>query len=638
MTTKEMLAKLSTQLAKPLNEYIAIDVAVDLASNAPLLSKLEPFHLPEITKLICGHPGLVNRFGESYRILRPFYEDSSTDAMFARMAEADKDSPFYIDRIFPFADSFILDGFIQAFNRLDKQIKHYQATVKDQQEEENRTLAKIEGNAVETASVLECLATYPDGSTDDKVKELQKRKSSLKGNLTKYNKNLELTRQKILSLTEKYEQLCEYYRRLIEAYGVARKVKEDYQAKLSKARLVAYESCDERNTIHRMIQDFLSVGEVPADLADELKKYDFCVQLVSLLSKNYSEQAITIVAKLFEQGTIDICDDPFRIFLAAHPDELSKYFLGAYLTSDTNSFDTEATDFDSWCDFIVTQAFFEPEQSLGFEAFDALWDNLPSPSCWQVILDIIKEHDEDELINCLARLILRASGNSRKNLITVTQELIRQEEIDSCTTLVVALIDNHTPGDDCSAIVELLMQKVEGEYRKLKGTNERLKFNADRISSKAYGSLSKPIESLEILASNIASSHADVSPEIISSKLKKYLVSLREGLEVLDIYTLEDSDNWIERKAIPFNPENHSISLSTPPQTVYLRTLGFTYHDATGATKIVPAVVGRLQELEAPKATAPQENKAKHSYRGKSNNHYRVNAKKKHKKKDGVKE
>lgn len=638
MTVRESLAKLSTQLTKPLREYIAIDVAVDLSKNTILLSKLEPFHLPEITKLICGHPSLRTHFGDAYDRLFPFYEDGSADSMMIHFADTSKDSLYYIDHIFPLADSCIIEGFIQAFNRLDKQIKHYQAAIKEQREEESRTLVKIEGNTTETATVIESLGEFPEGSSDEKYKELTKRRTSLKGNRTKYNKNLEATRQKIATLSEKYEQLCEQYRRLIEAYGVARKIKDEYQSKLSKARMEAYEACDEKAAILRSVQELLVTGNVPSDLVEGLRQYEYCTQFISTLAKDHPDRAISSIALLYEQGAIDICDDPFCMFLGANPEAVSRYFLNSYLAADARDFSVSATDFDSWCDFIISQAFFETDHPAAFELYDTLWDQIPTPACWRTIIERIRDRDEDVFISCLAKLILRASGNSRKQLITVTQEMIRQEEIDSVATLVAALIDNHTSGDDCSTIVELLLQKVEGEYRKIRGTNERLKFNADRISAKAYGSLSKPIESLEILASNIATSRTDISPEIISSKLKKYLVSLREGLEVLDIYALEDADAWVERKAIPFNPENHTISLSTPPQTVYLRTLGFTYHDATGDTKVVPAVVGRLQELGNSKPNNSHEYKPKHSHHGKPNTTHRVNTKHKYKKKDGAKE
>lgn len=638
MSAKEALAKLSTQLNKPLSEYASIDVAVDLANNIALLSKLEPFCLPEITKLICGSSRLIEYFGDKYLQLRPFFEDTSAEAMMEHLADKDKESSYYIEIIFPLADDYILDSFIHAYNRLEKSIKYHQKLTSEQENEVLRTQAKIDSNAVERKEVDDAIAQFPEGSDDEKYKDLVRRRSSLKGNLTKYNKTLEAAKLKIAEHQAKCDAYREQYLRLHEAYKVASSLKCEYATRISNARRDAYEACDDRNVIQSMIEGWFTSGVISEELVEGLRNYDFCVQFVSLLEKSYQNKAVAIISALYENGLIDIADEPFSVFLSMNSAAVANYFVDHYLSENGTVFDVDAPDFDSWCDYIINAAFFDSEDSYGISAFDTLWGCISSPDAWRTILDAVKQQDEDALVECLARLILCVSGNSRKHLILATQDMILQEEIESCSALVVALIDKHTPGDDCSAIVELLVQRLEGENRKLKGTNERLKFNADRLSSKAYGALSKPIESLEILASNIASSHNSVQPEMVSSKLKKYLTSLREGLEVFELYTVEDATNWINRKSVPFDPEKHSISIPTPPQTVYLRTLGFTYRDITREEKTVPAVVGRLQELDQQAKPNHKVSKPRHSHQVNPNGPHKPKPKKKQRKKGGEKE
>ena len=65
------------------------------------------------------------------------------------------------------------------------------------------------------------------------------------------------------------------------------------------------------------------------------------------------------------------------------------------------------------------------------------------------------------------------------------------------------------------------------------------------------------------------------------------------------IKPLVDYADWTTQKTVPFDSEKHSISVSTPPQTVYLRTLGFVYDDVEGSEKTIPAKVGRLQEISS---------------------------------------
>ena len=95
MTPKEMLAKLSTQLSKSQNEYMSLDVAIELTQNIALLTKLEPYHLPEITKLICGSHSLMDLFSDEYKLVCPFYHDNSIDTMMMHFREKDKDSAYY---------------------------------------------------------------------------------------------------------------------------------------------------------------------------------------------------------------------------------------------------------------------------------------------------------------------------------------------------------------------------------------------------------------------------------------------------------------------------------------------------------------------------------------------------------------
>ena len=625
MTPKEMLAKLSTQLSKSQNEYMSLDVAIELTQNIALLTKLEPYHLPEITKLICGSHSLMDLFSDEYKLVCPFYHDNSIDTMMMHFREKDKDSAYYIDHVFPLADDQIIDSFIFGFNRLDKTIRYYSESIKDQKERQGTIQTKIDDNLKETSDIDAAISQYPGDSTDETFKGLSKKKSSLKGNLTKYKKEMDAVIQKISDLKEKYDDSCEQYRRVIAAFNEAKAIKETYSANLSQSREKAYEACDDRALIKTHIHTILDTGSIPRELAEELKRFDFCVQFLSLLSNSFPDRAVSILALLYENGIIDICEEPFCHYLETNADAVAGYFLNRYLPKGAAEFTTEVSDFDSWCDFIVSQSFFNGS-SINYTSFDALWDRIPSAKCWRILVDSIAHHDGERVVDCIAKLLLRVSGNPRRNLLTVVYELIQEERIDGCSAMVVALIDNHRQGDDCSAIVELLMQKSEGDYRKLKGSFDRLKFNADRLSAKVYGSLSKPIEDLEILASNISSSKNAVSQEIVSSKLKKGLVALRDGLEEFDVFALEDANSWVERKAIPFNPEKHSINISTPPQKVYLRTLGFTYRDVAGELKSVPAIVGRLQELDT-QSEAPHHDK-------KAKSHYRKTVSYSHKRKD----
>ena len=170
---------------------MSLDVAIELTQNIALLTKLEPYHLPEITKLICGSHSLMDLFSDEYKLVCPFYHDNSIDTMMMHFREKDKDGAYYIDHVFPLADDQIIDSFIFGFNRLDKTIRYYSESIKEQIERRGTIQTKIDDNLKETSDIDVAISQYPDDSTDETFKGLSKKKSSLKGNLTKYKKEMD---------------------------------------------------------------------------------------------------------------------------------------------------------------------------------------------------------------------------------------------------------------------------------------------------------------------------------------------------------------------------------------------------------------------------------------------------------------
>ena len=614
MTAKEMLAQLASNIDLPLDKYTVLDAAVALSKNFDLLSKLESFHLPEVTKLICGSPALTARYGESYRHLVPFFSDNSLESMLTRFGECDKDSTYYITHIFPLADNHVLNSFVQAFNRIDKRIKNLKDSIEKANNEQSASEEKIKDLQAQLVSMNAQLDELSKDSLDEKYRQKRKDISYTEGVLTKEKNKLANKKKLVNSLFIEREQLQKQYICFLPAYNHAKKVQETYQESLSKSRAEAFSACDHTYIMHQIIQNFISSGAGSSELEIGLTKYTFCVQFLSVLSTKYLDRSIDILSALYDLGYIDILDAPFSTFLASNPYDVSCFFMSKYYNQEGNKFMDEKENFEGWCDFIITKAFFETEDPLAFEGYDYLWEHIPSASCWKSFLDTIKNISEENLIQYLAILLLRTTGTSRRHLITVTLEMIRQEEIESVASVVTALIDNHIKGDDCSVIAELLVQKIEGENRKLAGINERLTYNANCISSKAYSALAKPVENLEILASNISTRDSNIAPEIVASKFKKLLIDLRESLEIFDIYTLEKPDKWIAQTPEEFNPDIHSISFSTPPNNVYIRTLGFKYKDVIGNTKTAPAIVGRLQDLQT--ASSPNNKKSKSNSKG----------------------
>lgn len=618
MTYREYLAKLSSHLTLPLSEYIATEAAENISKNSDLLSKLEPFHLPEIIKLISGHPAFIKRFSPKYDAIYPFYENNSIESFSARFSDKSMDSMYYIDCIFPFSDLSIIENFILAYNRVIQEVKKLDKSLEEKRKKEKLILDEISSIEDKIKKTNEEILPFSSDSKDPNYFALKKDYANLKGKLTRNNNVLKKLQSENEADINNKTFCCEQMERLLEANQIALKYKKNYSHTISVARNAAYEVLDEKHILKQCLDQLISSNDVPDTFKTELKNFKYVNRLLSFIETNYKDSCICIIAKLYENSYIDIYDFPFCDFLASHANDVSFYILENYLTPPKSNFDISKTDFNSWLDFIIEKEFLDDDCSNSSMMFSILWDHIPSIDCWRSIISVIISRNEDNFISCLSRLLLKVSGKSRRYLLSLAIEMIQQEYIDSYSSLIVSLIDNHSPGDDCSALVELLLQQLESETNKLKGTNDRLLYNEKRLPANTYSSIAPSIEKLELLASNISSGDNTSSPSLIVAKLKKNIVELRKGLESFGVHPVEDPNNWVNQTVIPFNHEYHSINISTPPQQVYLRSIGFSYADIDGTTKISRAIVGRLQDLSSTQKISKKQKEAKTSSKSSS--------------------
>lgn len=598
MTIKESLARLPASLTRPMDEYMATDAAAAIAARQDFIAKLEPFHLPEITKLICGSEELLAIYGKQYSRVAPFYVNGGAAWISSILPEKDKDSDYFSEFVFPYASPDILKNFLAAYGQYVNIRAKQEKTLTDREERKAALEQKISERIAEKEKWE---AAIQDASTDkNQLAEVKKKVSACKGTLTKARKELDDCQLGIKEAAREKDDCDEILCRLTDAYNEAESLNQTIAGRLSKARQAAFDACDDRNIITRYISAINDSGKIPAALSESLKQYTFSRQFLSTLDEQYGADAVSIIARLYESGTVDIYDDPFCHYLSSHPEAVSHFFVNTYVSS-ANEHNTEDSDFESWLGFVVDHAFPGEEPCSQLCLYDEIWENVTSIERWKAIADALLERKENLFCSCVAKILLRTSGMARKQLLILVQKLIDDETIDGMSSLTGELLENHVPGDDAPAIIEYLIDKLENESSKFRRANERMTFKMNRLSADVFSAVSDAVEALETLASNLDSGGEAIAPELVASRLKKNIVALRKGLEVTGVSTLEDSGDWISKREICFDAEKHTISVDAPPQKVYLRTLGFVYTDSEGNTKTVPAKVGRLQELAGKK-------------------------------------
>lgn len=589
MTNKEKLARLagtydySNKNSMSLEEYGKTSIAIEIAGDELLIEKLEPFYLPEIIKLICANNKLLNKYADTYASIHIYYIENSVKAMENEFRNHVYDSIYYIEKVFPLIDAKILKNFIDAY-------EYYSENAVRKQSEVNKKLLEKEKLEKEVKDIDEKI-----NNIDEKDEKFKNDKKSLNSKKTNKTKKLDNLKDEIRRFEEEGVKSLEIKSRLNEAYNVANTLVGGYKDKISAARSKAYFLLDEKNAIKSQIEHYIRTGEITLQFAEELKKNDFLQLMLRELDLSFCEESVHILAELYDNGKIDLYDSVFKEYLVSHTEQLSGYFVSKFIKNNKQDSALQE-DYTSWCELVLDVVLSDTTGNSIRDCY-IIWKALAEENKWNDFLDILIEKDEERFTENISKFILMTNGYARKSLLNIVQRFIDKEYIESTSALIRELINNHIPGDDCSAIVEYILEQHENELRKNKRNVDRLQFKINKMPGELYGAISDAVESIETLASDIDTGSDKIPKKHIASNLKKNILKLREGLEAVGVYTLVNSDDWLNQKHITFDPRKHSISISTPPQEVYLRTLGFIYSDVEGEKKIVQAKVGRLQEL-----------------------------------------
>lgn len=529
MTIKESLARLTASLTYPMDEYVASDAAIAVAARKDIIAKLEPFHLPEITKLICGSEELLAVYGEQYRHVAPFYINSSVERIYSVLPERNKDSTYFSELVFPYASLDILKNFLVAYSRYVNTGNQQKEILADRVKRKAALEQKIAEKVSEKEQWEAAIQDAPTDVDKNQLDELKKKVTSCKSTLTKTKKELDNCQFSIVEITRKNDICDEIIIRLIGAYNEANGLTQTIGDRLSEARQSAFDVCDDRSIIQNHISSVIDYGEIPVALSESLKQYSFSQQFLSVLDERYKAEAVSIIAQLYDSGVVDIYDEPFSGYLSNRPEAVSRFFVNAYV-SFGNEQNLEGSDFESWLGFIIENAFPGDEPSNQLSLYDDVWEKVATIEGWQAVIDALLARKEKLFCNCLAKILLRTSGMARKQLMLLVQKLIDNETIDSMSSLTCELLENHVPGDDAPAIIDYFLQKTEREVSKLRRANERMTYIANHLSMDVYSAVSDAVEALETLASNLDSRGEAIAPELVASRLKKTLWHCEKAL------------------------------------------------------------------------------------------------------------
>ena len=572
MSIKVQLAELCANRKLPMAEYKKLTAFGMLEQESAIIEKIEGFHLPEITKLICGSEILgALPWAGKYQKISPLYcKPEEIDVV--QVILGCKTASSFEGEILRFADAGILQMFQKYYDDLlalqDTKRKERTKLVKkinaEKKKEEEATVSVAE--TTEETEVPLMSENKENGDTFD-LPEVQ---------LSADEKKLETLKNE-LSKLDKYLKQHKVYIEKIRDY-VAKVQETDSDENREKA----YCSLNDVKMPYEeaFLKSFISSGVVSEEYHVQFRDQSFVNRILQCLEKgSFKDYALPILLKLYDEGAIDLIEGPASDFLNQHPERLCDYLVEKAPISVE---DLSNPEFELLIEKAIQKELSDATgKSSSF--FSEFWNTIVDQSIWRWIVSKVNEIINGENINsAVSCLLLKLGGKAAKSLVEVLFD-DSEATIKVSTAEVMASLLKNSGSCERDVIIEtirLLEQNNRKAQRKLNTSERKLRSHSQELFSSVY----LPMEQLEELAINLKLTKGEIKASLVASHLIDIVLSLREGFEALDLLPIADTDDWKYQNKIEFNPDTHRVTMDNDcaPDTIRLRSLGFRYQDDDG--------------------------------------------------------
>ena len=572
MSIKVQLAELCANRKLPMAEYKKLTAFVMLEQESAIIEKIEGFHLPEITKLICGSEILgALPWAVKYQKISPLYcKPEEIDVV--QVILGCKTASSFEGEILRFADAGILQVFQKYYDDLlalqDTKRKERTKLVKkihaEKKKEEETAVSVVE--TTEKTEVPLMSENKENGDTSD-LPEVQ---------LSADEKKLETLKDELSKLDKYLKQHKVYIEKI-----------RDYVAKLQETdsdenREKAYRSLNDVKMPYEeaFLKSFISSGVVSEEYHVQFRDQGFVNRILQCLEKgSFKDYALPILLKLYDEGAIDLIEGPASDFLNQHPERLCDYLVEKAPVSVE---DLSNPEFELLIEKAIQK---ELNDATGKSSsfFSEFWNTIVDESIWRWIVSKVNEINNGENINSeVSCLLLKLGGKAAKSLVEVLFD-DSDATIKVSTVEVMASLLKNSGSCERDVIIEtirLLEQNNRKVQRKLNTSERKLRSRSQELFSSVY----LPMEQLEELAINLKLTKGEIKASLVASHLIDIVLSLREGFEALDLLPIADTDDWKYQNKIEFNPDTHRVTMDNDcaPDTIRLRSMGFRYQDDDG--------------------------------------------------------
>ena len=572
MSIKVQLAELCANRKLPMIEYQKLTAFSMLEQESAVIEKIETFHLPEITKLICGSEVLgVLPWADKYKKIRPLYcNPENIDVI--QIILVCKTVGGFESEILRFADS----GILQTFK------KHYDDLIVLQESKRKERTKLVKKINAEKKKADKGVAPTIENSSETAPNSVSKSKENTDADVVQ-EMQPSADEKKLDALKNELAKLDKY---LNQHKGYIEKIRS-YELKIQEIdsdenREKAYRSLNYVKMPHEeaFLKNFISTGVVSEEYHMQFRDKSFVSRTLQCLDKgSFKDYSLPILLKLYDEGAIDLIEGPASDFLNQHPERLCDYLVekSPLSVEDLNNSELE---------LLIEKAIQKELSNIVGKSssfFAGFWNTINDQDVWRWVISKVNETVNGENINlAISCFLLKLEGKAAKSMVEVLFD-DSVPKIKVSTTEVISSLLKNSGSSERDTIIEtirLLEQNTRRIQRKLNTSERKLRCHSQELFSSVY----LPMEQLEELAINLKLTKGEIKASLVASHLIDIVLSLREGFEALELLPAADTDDWKYQNRIEFDPRTHRVTTDNDcaPDKVRLRSLGFRYQDDDG--------------------------------------------------------
>lgn len=562
-----MMAELYANKDLPADEYIKKPFFSEIESSPEIIEKLEQFHLPEITKMICCSDAIIAfEWAKKYLPLRDYCIGSCHIQLETILAQYEQKE----NGITEFETDFLITCYTPIIKELCEQSKahfeeidHIKSKIKETAAEIEKLKAKQD--AFQQPDVNETNAQSSVESSEDKKTDAKRYATSKVNSLQRECNDLEEQLKEKETFVEKFNK---YLRKLDQHFTMLSSDDEDNR------RNEAYKSIEgttKQSDEERFVATYKQSGKVTDEFREKLLSADFCRNYLKVLSqRNSLTFAIPFLVLLHNQAEIDIETDIYRQFLNDHAELLVPYLIEEYNKQNNLTIDnTNRALLEIFLRSIIVN-----EKTFKYAE---LFNHIQDAVTWKYIFSYAISFDNK--CRSIALLLNGLRGKPIQLMFDFISEALASDVKISVHDICEELFHlNGNNNDVVLRLIGLLEQNQRKIQRKLNTTERIVRSQSQEIFSNLYS----PMQDLEDLTASIKDTNDKIDCNLVAGRLFTVVEEFRSGLTSLGVEPVEDYDLWRRRIKVPFDSQKHKAFLMNTEdeiEEVKIRTLGFLYTD-----------------------------------------------------------